>query len=513
MLTQLASDVFAPLLVMVVLISSFVCGGLFLQLIFVVSTRGAAAERFYFNATFAVIVTLYAVALVDASTDTFPKAFSRVALFTALNVLLSGVVILGPTWSAYRLLHDFLGVRAFDRRKSSRNICMSARSLFIIGMSSVLSGLCYVALWKGFPVGTSSSGSDDGSSDQKLALLSFSELLLAKVAYSGVAGMGILGGYAAFSTPQAFLLPYLSRHGGEQAATMLQALNKRQRYLLNLWAQKKRQIAQLQHQAAQQEEGATVGGKSRAALISSWIAGAVARVGGGGQQTVDQLLSECEGIEKVSLSIFLQTQDVNQTISIAERGKSLASRIGAVVGVFLSIFATGKMILIAANVVVDVFLSASGAAMLKDGEGGANLPRVLSLLLSVIGNTSEGVNVVQGPVGLTRAAVFFNALTILISLRGFLLTVFRLTTSYASSVSSKSMIVVFTSCMGAYFIGQVLMLRLQLPSESHSVLVEMIGPLPRLRYQRVNDVCFLGSCVLSFLLHRYVLQRDRNSID
>ncbi|CUF93516.1 transmembrane protein, putative [Bodo saltans] len=497
------ADIVAPALFLVVLASAFVCGGLFLQLIFVVTANGTVLERFYFQATFAVIVALYAAALADA-TSIFPRILTRSALTVSLSLLVGAAITVGPLWSVYRLLSDLFGTRTFSQQNSYRaaSPCRSVRSLVISAISLTFCSFLYIAAWRGFPVSSVNTSTE----------LILTEILLGKVAYIGVAGMGVLGGYAAFSTPQAFLMPYLSRHGGEQAVTLLQALNKRQRYLLNLWAQKKRQIAQLQVQSLPTESDRPA--VSRASAISSWIAGAVARVGGGGQQTVDQLENECNGIEKVSMSIFLQTQDVHQAISVAERGRTLSSRIWAVAGVFLSIFATGRILLIAINVVVvDMFLGGveNNALSSDSGMEGSQLPRVLSLLLNFIGNSTDGGG--GGTAALTRAAVFFNALTILISLRGFMLTIFRLTTSYASSVSSKTMIVAFTSCMGAYFIGQVLMLRLQLPSDSHSSLISIIGPLSRSPYQRLNDVCFLASCVLSFVLHRYVLQRDRNVID
>lgn len=494
-MTSIVADVVAPLIFAAVLICSYVCGGLFLQLIFVVTSNDSLLEQFYFKATFAVIVALYAAALGDAS-SIFPKAFTSGALTLALGLLVGAVVILGPCWSSHRLLTDFFGTRTYSRALS-RSPLRTMRSIMIALTSLVFSGLAYIAAWRGLPLSPSITGE----------VLTIWDVVFGKVAYVGVVGMGVLGGYAAFSTPQAFLMPYLSRNGGEQAVVLLQALSKRQRYLVNLWAQKKRHIAQLHAQVSANEGNRS--STSRAASISSWIAGAVARVGGGGQQTIEQLESECSGIEKVSTSIFLQTQDVHQAISVAERGRSFTSRAGALVGVFLSIYAAGRVLLITLNVVIDVAFAnnVGGSGAGSDSNDGGQVPRALSLLLSVVGNNASDGG------ALTRAAILFNALTILMSLRGFMLTIFRLTTSYASSVSSRTMIVTFTTCMGAYFIGQVLMLRLQLPNDSHSSLVTIIGALPRQPYQRLNDVCFLASCILAFLLHRFVLQRDRNVID
>lgn len=471
-------------------------GRLFLKLIFVQSIQ-TASVRYFFSLMFALIVSLYAVVLLDAASSEFiNRELSRLLLDATMTVLLVSTVLVGPCWTFWRVLNDLWGSREY-RTKSST--LPPVRTVILGLITCVLLVMLYVGSWRALPDLAVVFPADVSLFHVALATV------LAKVACFGVVGMGIMGGYAACATPWGFLRPYLARNSAEDARLLLGALTKRQRTLLQLWSLRRHKIAQLRVQELS-TRGSNQGGASLASQpqksdkgIMSWLSRAIT---GGGGVSIEQLETECDGIQRVSLDIFLQAQEAQNIIEMSERRSDIGGKVGAAFGVVLSCFAIAKVIHIA--IVVLMLLlgidDGSGDGMRLNGAA-----KLLSLLSPADGGSNNS-NDEGSAIRLTRAAVIFNALMITMSLRGFLLTIFRLTSAYGASIGPESMALVFTTSMSAYFAAQVLMLRTQLPPDNPSVLVQSFGMIPLKVYQRTNDLCFLAACVGSFLVTRFLLR-------
>lgn len=208
---------------------------------------------------------------------------------------------------------------------------------------------------------------------------------------------------------------------------------------------------------------------------------------GSGEPKKTQLLAEVDGMSRVSLSLFMQISDAEEALRHAEAGKSMKGVAFASLGGILSIYCITKMLLTSANLIMWRFTTTDPVTRFFQ-------------LLSMFG----GFDVDSSTV-ITRIALAFNATVILSAMRGFLVTTFRVTTQYMSAVGANTTVLFFSLCMGLYFIAVLLLMRLSLPEQNRSVLTEVIGQLPFYYYHRLNDVCFILSCVVTYVIHRYIL--------
>lgn len=486
---------------LIVFLCSTSGGSLFLQLVFVHNVR-SSRERHLFSLIFGIVMTLYGVIFFDLSFGTATSWLSKEILRNGCHGLVLAQLILvafvGPLWGLWSMVEDLTGGSRRLERK------WDAREKIISFVSVVLLLALYYFSWRVLP--SLEIVLDKNGAERDATRM---EILYAKVAVFGTAGMGILSGYAAFSTPYSFLLPVLLSRNREQAQNLVGALQRRQRYLLQIWGQKKRQIALNHHQAMKQGGGGAQPTSGKLGwLASPWSS----KSSQSGQAQAEQLSTECEGIERVCMSVFLQLNDAQQMVEIADRNganQTRTSRLrrgcGVVFGVILSLYASGKIVGMILNFIV-VALGGGGSRAISSSSGNA---KVIQFVLLFSGLADNG----EGPLLVSRASLVFSGVMIFLSIRGLLLTIYRLTTLYASTLGPATMVIGFSTFMGAYFTAQVLMLRLQLPHDSNSVLAEALSGLPLPFYQKINDVCFLLSCAVTFFIRRYVLNVDSFTVD
>jgi hypothetical protein len=83
-----------------------------------------------------------------------------------------------------------------------------------------------------------------------------------------------------------------------------------------------------------------------------------------------------------------------------------------------------------------------------------------------------------------------------------------MTSKFSSSLSPNTTVLLFSTSFGAYMVAQLLMMRLNLPTESRSVVTDVLGKLPFSYYGMLNNACFAISATVSFVLRRFVLYQS-----
>lgn len=363
-------------------------------------------------------------------------------------------------------------------------------------------------------------------------------VVTSRLAIVGVALMGLLAGYAAVMTPYNFLTPYVFYRG--KATQLLQArgaLSKKQRYVLGLYAAKQRRLAQEAYEAQNNVDAAQTSltemrgsgtgtdngthGEGTGGGLLRWLrapfsgqsrrASVAVQAAARRNQETAKVRADCEGIRYLSLSLFLQMDELDRMIADAHRGERWVGKLYALLGVGLTLYSVTKVVLTVVSLVLFKLSTDDPVTRAVN-----LLERMLVLRQRNVMYEAAGFSVTAVSVSahvIITLALLVNAWMILNSIRGLLLNIFHFTLSFSSVVTADTTAVGLSMMMGLYFIGQFVMLRQSLPTpssgvhgyDSAHVLYATLGDLPVYYYQRLSDFSFLVGCVLTFVIRRFVL--------
>nr|CCC91916.1 conserved hypothetical protein [Trypanosoma congolense IL3000] len=321
----------------------------------------------------------------------------------------------------------------------------------------------------------------------------FQDALTVVISVCGVIAVGLLSGYAAITTPLAFLKPLIDRQSGEHARIALSTLAKRQRHLLGLWISKRRQIAQAYSAASR-----TIGGSGSEGVrvtdtgrrVWNWITKSIRSTINAGSADIATLEAESNGIQAVSMAVFLQTSELDSLVRSADSGSTWRGWTNALLGLVLMVHTLLKLSFTIISLLRwCVFASDSHKAGREDAA-----TKVMNFLESYGLATAHDDGAEQRVVWVSVA---LNAWMITTSIRGFFLTVFRLMTRTAF-LSLDTTVIILTTGMGAFFIGQMVLLRLTPTLEREGILYGTLREhLPQhTEYCHLNDLVFVGTSFL-----------------
>ncbi|EAN89854.1 hypothetical protein C3747_15g402 [Trypanosoma cruzi] len=448
-------------------------GILFGRLVFVYTIE-RRTTHFCFVVIFALSTLIFSLVLLDASklgVLIFSVSFSTQALRLALVADLAVISVLCPFCIACLLLHNL-----HFRRGYLLLICCG---LFVLICRDRVLLVEWIRRLSRFSLPWDSA-------------MTVWNAVTTGTALMGVLAVGVLSGYAAVTTPAAFLRPLVVKDSGERARAALGVLAKRQRHLLLLWVKKQCQIAETWRGGAPLTSSADSGGR-----VWSWMAKSVrgrALVEKG--DDIVRLRAENDGIQAVSMAVFLQMSEMDSLVRSAESGATWRGWVNALLGVVLLLHAFLKLLFTTINLRWFVFPVSSAPPLSED-----TATRVVRLFETYGLATPTGGESDQR---IVWVSVFLNAWMIVNSVRGLLLTVFRLVTTYTTFLSVDTTVLGLTVGMGVYFVGQLLLLRLSPTVESESALSTVLEEqLPRSdMYCHLNDLVFVMTSIVTLVAQR-----------
>ena len=318
-------------------------------------------------------------------------------------------------------------------------------------------------------------------------------LYAATISRAGVVGVVVvaaLGGFAAVATPAAYLAPLVALATPGQArrySKALDALGRRQRYVIGVWASKQRALAQARLQLALSSGSGGGGGGGMFNRLKSAFDGS-----GSVERRIELLSVECEGYSTVSLGIFLETEEAADASRMVTAARTWRGAIYALYGVTLGVYCGFKVAVTAFNLVFGSFSDVDPVTNALT-TAAAWIPTLPTLI-------GESI-----PSFAFRVAFGFNCIIIVSAIRGFLILIFRLT-SHNRAVTAETSLLAFTWAMSLYFIGMALMMRKSLPAAFRQSLIGAVGgaavPLPH--YHAVHDAWFVVFVVGTGAAKRYL---------
>jgi hypothetical protein len=344
--------------------------------------------------------------------------------------------------------------------------------------------------------------------------------------------MGVMAGFAAVTTPASFLAPYLQRGQGARLQVAMAALAKQQHVVLGLWLAKQRTISErwaakrssnASHAAALNHPGAQPNPNFSVQRILRWWRCVV--FGSDDDDTtmavsnLSLLEDESRGLQTMCVQNFLALCEVSERYQTACSGDKLSSRLGAVVGCFLAVFAALKV----GQVFVSLGLSAAqwawvgggtaqqsllneepSAMAVSAGDGGRGVLELVAAWIAelLIGSESVRRTIASG----------VNGFMTITAIRGFLLVIFRLSSRYMT-ISAAQTVLLCSLAASAYFVAQILMMR-QRDDQVEGVLRRaLVGELADAAgHVRLHNVCFAISFVSTMVGER-LMQYSKEVLD
>lgn len=273
--------------------------------------------------------------------------------------------------------------------------------------------------------------------------------------YNLVAGTicnGLLSGFAAINTPYNFLFPVISKGRIQRANKVLDALSKRQKIIIDAWCAKRRKI-------------------NSDALNSSSQKGtfSISRIFESLKGNTGEM--ECAGMENVSLAIFLEIDELS-SFSHKNIESNILKMINLLIGILISIFGIGKI----------------ASTFLNFVSGGS----------AVIGAKSDtdGTKTASA----SQAAIITNGIMMMMSLRGFLLAAFRLSTKVTNSLATHTATLFFTSAFGVFAMSQFALSVRFLSKEHQHIIFNTCGVFDSEAYTPWNNLSFIVAATAAFSL-------------
>lgn len=329
-----------------------------------------------------------------------------------------------------------------------------------------------------------------------------------KVASVGAMAMGMVTGFAAFTTPYNCLLPFLVKGRSEQTAAYVGALQRRQRHLLALWGKKQAMLFELQYRQPNTTASSSEGERgSGGGLLSQWFRGGSSATA----HTIESLQSECDGIQRVSSLIYFQTHEAEELLQYAQSSnvQSWRGLLSAGTGIVLSLFALAKVCM---TVYLHLPVWLVGGSGNRDNIASSSFDWNQSMVPEASTTTTHsGDNSSLSIVAAwSTVSTWLSVALVVVAVRGFLLVVFRLTSTFASALRPVTMLHAFATLMGSYFIAQLVLWSSDVGVRScvGTFGEENYRALPIQALQSINSLSFSISFVLTGIVRRFVLQES-----
>jgi hypothetical protein len=449
-------------------------GTVFASLIFVQDVS-AIFERHIFSASFGVALVCFTTVFVESfGLSVLSRDGAVFTVRCGLAVLLVVSCAAVPTLS----FNHFL--RSFSRLRGCASVRWPAAAAF--------AGTSVVVAFRALPavhVAGTPTFSDFSAH--------WVEIGVGKLGYCGVTVMSVLAGFAAVTTPASFLVPYILRSKVDTLQQTVAVMTKRQKVLANLWLSKQRFVSERWASKRAVEQNQQHRHKSFTQRVASVFS-----------SNEDSALAateqECRGLQTMCVNNFLVLSEVCEALRVAQAGHSVSSKVGALFGIFLSVFAGAKVL----QVFVSLGLAAAQRAGLMDTRNDvAESP-------GASGQGSEPaswlVELLIGSHAMRRIAALLNAFMMITAIRGFLLVIFRLSNRYVT-ISASLTVLLFSFAMCAFFVAQLLMMRQRMSEgEEVGVLWQALegSKADATGHVRLHNACFAISFVATLVVRRFL---------
>jgi len=309
---------------------------------------------------------------------------------------------------------------------------------------------------------------------------SYGELCLTqaigRIAVVGVTVIAALSGFGAVYTPFNFLGYFVASPNLDQ----IRAQDKALLSTMDSLVQRKKRIAfavRRQKQSAAHQQASRGWGSS---LFGNMLGGADPMT-----ENISLLRTEAAALQNLSTQLFLETHDIRLEHARAKKLETLQGKFLHVVGHFLSAFCVYKIVMATVNIV----LNRVGK---KDP-----ITRGFEICVNWFG--------IDVDVEFWSQQLSFLVVGVLIvmSVRNILITLTKFFRFFASTNSSKMIVLFLSQVMGMYFTSLVIMMRMNMPIRYRSIIIEVLGDLEFRFYHQWFDRIFLVSA-LSCMLTVYV---------
>ncbi|AAZ12921.1 hypothetical protein, conserved [Trypanosoma brucei brucei TREU927] len=460
-------------------------GSLFSRLVFVYTIQ-QGTTKFCFRFVFALSTYAFILLLLDAS-QVSERIKSNFSIQTLRCVLAVDLVLIA-------LFCPFLVVRSL---LPNVRLYYFFLVLLACGLVKMLFGAS-VAAW-----------SWTLSSTQGIPTLFSWDVVSVAVSTTGVVVVGLLSGYAAVTTPLAFVEPLFEHGSGDQARLAVGVLAKRQKHLLELWMLKRQQIARAYGAVSRADggrDGSNRGSIAAGRRMWNWVANSIYSSVRASGADIAAMETESDGIRAVSMAVFLQMSEMDTLVRSAGSGETWRRRFNALFGLILFTHALVKFLSTVISLLRWGVLAAENAAPHREDTA----TKVMNFLEAYGLATPHGDGAEQRVVWVSIA---LNAWMIASAIRGFFLLVFRLTTHIAF-ISLDTTVTILTAGMGAFFVGQLVLLRLTPSLERESVLYTALREqLPQHgAYCHLNDLVFVVAAALVAMMRRCMFSSSATAL-
>jgi hypothetical protein len=243
---------------------------------------------------------------------------------------------------------------------------------------------------------------------------------------------------------------------------------------------------------------------------------------------ITKLRDESKGSRFLSLSLYLQLNEVEGMLRDAQRGETWVGRWYACLGAAMAVYSAIKIALTAASL---WYFKASTQDPVTRAVTLLENAFILRRRHHTPGSSFSVTAVEVSTHVILGLALLVNGWMVLSSIRGALLALFHVTMSFSGSAISRpeTVAVGLSMMIGGYFVGQLVLLRASLPKSAAwqsnavdglagaadgeaNVLLQALGTLPYYYYQRLNDWCFLVGCLGAVVVRRFVLRDALSSV-
>jgi hypothetical protein len=201
------------------------------------------------------------------------------------------------------------------------------------------------------------------------------------------------------------------------------------------------------------------------------------------QEKINLLNDEVQSLEDLSAQLYL---DVYECCSVLDRikfSRTIIGRLYKIAGVTLAFYCLYRILMALRK----SFL------VLRSTTAPDPVTRVLTYISDNFGILHD-VDLVFWSQQLSFAMIF---MIIVLSVRSLLLSLQKVSRLLFGSISTSTMIVLFSHIMGTYFTASVMLLRQNLPLAQRTIMMNILGGVEFLFYEQWFDILFILSALCS----------------
>lgn len=364
-----------------------------------------------------------------------------------LYAMLLNIIFILPFYQFYLLLRNY----GADLRKA---IFFAAVLLFVFVYSLFRIG-------DNFPVLPTSE-----ASQTYFGYIS-KEVAISRVGVVGVTVMAILSGFGAVNCPYTYLSIFLRKVSKSDIDRYVRQYCK----LLDTIATKKRRLALAHYEK-----------RKRSSNHENSSGGFFSRLFRRDQHKENaELENEINALEEVARGKFLDINDIVQEQARVTFSKTWKGKFFNLMGYFFSGYCIYKLFMSSINIIFDRKVTTDpvsrGIALAAN-------------LVTDLDRTFWAQNISFWLVGIM----------IIASIRGFLAQLMKAFYEYSNVDSSNNIILLLAQVMGMYFVSSVLLIRMSMPLEYRSLIMEVVGPIDFTFYHRWFDGIFIPSALVTMLV-------------